>query len=263
MSKLFIFMLCLFNSISLSADLVIQSTTSTRDSGLYEYLLPKYPRFAKEDIKVIAVGTGQAIVNAQNCDGDLLIVHDKEREFEFMNQGYGLKRHTLMFNDFVIVGPSDDPASIKNTKNPDDAFANIAKNRSKFISRSDSSGTHSAELSIWNALEVDPTLYSGQWYFETGQGMGPSLNIAIATDAYIFTDRSSWLKYKNKRNHDILYQNKNKLKNEYGIILVNYDRCTNIDKKSASNLYDWLISDSAKTLINSYTINKSQVFYTY
>ncbi len=249
--------------VNLSADdIVIQSTTSTRDSGLYEFLLPNYPGYADHDIKVVAVGTGQAIVNAKNCDGDLLIVHDKKREASFMEQGYGIRRHNLMHNDYVIVGPSRDPANISSRKMPSDVFLAIANNKSDFISRSDSSGTHSAELSIWDKANFDPVSSSGLWYFETGQGMGPSLNIAIAKDAYIFTDRSSWLKYKNKGNHRILYQNKYELKNEYGLILVNYNRCKSISKLVSSNLYDWLSSDVAKKLINSYTINNQQVFFT-
>ena len=263
MRNLFIFAFCLSNLIYVSAsDLIIQSTTSTRDSGLYEYLLPKYPEYNKLNIKVVAVGTGQAIINAKNCDGDLLIVHDTKRELEFMRKGYGIQRHSLMFNDFVIVGPSKDPAKIKNNNNPEDAFISIAKSNSKFISRSDSSGTHSAEISIWNKSKINPLPFSGKWYFESGQGMGPSLNIATAKNAYIFTDRSSWLKYKNKRNHIILYENKDKLKNEYGIILINFNRCKNINESLASDLYNWLVSDIAKMHITNYMIDDVQVFYT-
>ena len=257
----YIFIFCLLGLLNVSAnEIVIQSTSSTRDSGLYEFLLPKYPNYDQTNIKVIAVGTGQAIVNARNCDGDLLIVHDEKRELEFMRQGYGIKRHSLMFNDFVIVGPLSDPAQINNSINPEDVFISIAESNSKFISRSDSSGTHAAEISIWKRTQINPLSYSGQWYIQTGQGMGPSLNIAIAKNAYILTDRSSWLKFKNKKEHRILYSNKNRLKNEYGLILVNYNRCKNINKVVVSNLYDWLISESAKSHITAYKINGKQVF---
>ena len=263
MRNLLILAFCLSNFIYVSAsDIVIQSTTSTRDSGLYEYLLPKYPGYNKLNIKVVAVGTGQAIMNAKNCDGDLLIVHDKNRELEFMEKGYGIQRDSLMFNDFVIVGPSKDPAKIRKSINPVDAFQSIAKSSSKFISRSDSSGTHSAESSIWKKSKINPVPSSGKWYFESGQGMGPSLNIAVAKNAYIFTDRSSWLKFKNKRNHIVLYEDKDKLKNEYGIILINYNRCNNMNYKHASLLYDWLTSDNAKIHINNYMLEGVQVFYT-
>ena len=264
MNKYCVLVLCIFNFMHASAqDIVIQSTTSTRDSGFYEYLLPKYPGYSEINIKVVAVGTGQAILNAQNCDGSLLIVHDKVRELKFMDEGYGIKRHSLMFNDFVIVGPTSDPANIKAANSPQEAFKLIATTNSTFISRSDSSGTHSAEVNIWNKSNFDPLQHSGDWYYETGQGMGPSLNIAIATNAYVFTDRSSWLKYKNKRNHRILYSDKNKLKNEYGAILINYDRCKNLNKLNAIDLYNWFTSDEAKSYINSYTIDGIQVFYTH
>ena len=262
MHRYFLLIYCLTFFTYLSADnIVIQSTTSTRDSGLYEFLLPNYPGYVDHDIKVVAVGTGQAMLNAKNCDGDLLIVHDKKRETEFMKQGYGIKRHKLMYNDYVIIGPSRDPANVSSKKISSDVFLAIASSMSNFISRSDSSGTHFAELSIWNKASFDPSKSSGIWYFETGQGMGPSLNIAIAKDAYIFTDRSSWLKYKNKADHRILYQNRYELVNEYGLILVNYNRCNGIDKKVASDLYQWLSSDTAKKLINSYKIDNQQVFY--
>lgn len=263
MNKFYIFAFCILKFIHVSADsVIIQSTTSTRDSGLYQYLLPKYPGYNKLSIKVVAVGTGQAIVNAKNCDGDLLIVHDKERELIFLDKGYGIKRHSLMFNDFVIVGPISDPANLKSLNSPTDAFLSIARTNSKFISRSDSSGTHSAEMSIWDRSKINPLPYSGKWYIETGQGMGPSLNIAIATNSYIFTDRSSWIKYKNKKNHRILYSDRNKLKNEYGVILVNYNRCKNINQLHAIDLYDWIVSDSAKKHINAYSIDGNQVFFT-
>ena len=262
MKDIFIIIFCLTSYLHVSAnEIIIQSTSSTRDSGLYDYLLPKYPQYNQTNIKVVAVGTGQAIVNAKNCDGDLLIVHDKERELEFIREGYGLKRHPLMFNDFIIVGPSSDPARIKNSENPEDAFASIAETNSSFISRSDSSGTHFAEISIWDKIQINPLLNSGQWYIQTGQGMGPSLNIAIAKNAYIFSDRSSWLKYKNKKEHRILYSDSNKLKNEYGLILINYHRCKNIDRTSVLNLYDWLTSVTAKSFIVDYKINGEQVFY--
>ena len=262
MRNLYIFIFCSLYFIHVSAsEIIIQSTSSTRDSGLYEFLLPQYPNYDQTNIKVVAVGTGQAIVNARNCDGDLLIVHDKERELEFMQQGYGIKRHPLMFNDFIIVGPSSDPARIKSSIKPEDVFTLIAETKSNFISRSDSSGTHSAETSIWDKTQINPSSYSGQWYIQTGQGMGPSLNIAIAKNAYIFTDRSSWLKFKNKKEHRILYSNKNRLRNEYGLILINYNRCNNIDRIDVTDLYDWLTSESAKSLITKYKIDGNQVFY--
>ena len=244
----------------LSETLVIQSTTSTRDSGLYKYLLPKYPNFNSIKIKVIAVGTGQAIKNAENCDGNILIVHDEKRELEFMAKGYGTKRHVLMYNDYILIGPKDDTYVSKST-NIVEAFARIHDKQYKFISRSDSSGTHSAELDIWRQLSLNPKRYSGIWYLESGQGMGPSLNIAVALNGYIFSDRSSWIRFKNKRNHKIIYSNKNELKNKYGMILVNNQRCNTLNYKDSLMLYNWLSSEDAANHIINYRINNESVFY--
>jgi len=178
-----------------SESLIIQSTTSTRDSGLYKYLLPKYPYYSDINIKVIAVGTGQAIKNAENCDGNILIVHDRDRELEFMSRGFGTMRHELMYNDYVLIGPSSDN-EISKSNTITNAFLRIYDKKYNFISRSDSSGTHSAELAIWSKLSLNPKAGSGKWYLESGQGMGPSLNIAVALNGYIFSDRSSWLRFK-------------------------------------------------------------------
>ena len=230
MKNLYIFIFCSIYFFHVASEIIIQSTSSTRDSGLYEFLLPKYPSYDQVKL-IVAVGTGQAIVNARNCDGDLLIVHDKERELEFMRQGYGIKRHSLMFNDFIIVGPQNDPAQIKNSNYPKDVFALIAETKSIFyIKIRFKWDSFSRDVHLEKTV-INPLLSSGQWYIQTGQGMGPSLNIAIAKkNAYIFTDRSSWLKFKNKKEHRILYSNKDRLKNEYGLILINYNRCKNIDR---------------------------------
>ena len=260
-----VYLLSIYLSVNLvyANEVIIQSTTSTRDSGLYSFLLPKYPEFSTTNIKVIAVGTGQAILNAKNCDGDILIVHDKSREEEFMQNGFGTIRHNLMYNDFVIVGPKDDPANIKSSQFAHKAFKQIFKSKSKFISRSDSSGTHSFELSLWNKANIDAGYYSGRWYLETGQGMGPTLNITVAMNGYTISDRSTWLKYNNKRSHVILYENPQELRNEYGMILVNSEKCQDMNIDSAIKLYKWMSSEDAKSLINMYRIKNSQVFYTY
>ena len=250
-----------FSFVSHASSVIIQSTTSTRDSGLYEYLLPYYPDINNVKIKVIAVGTGQAIMNAKNCDGNILIVHDKKREIKFINDGHGSDRHNLMYNDFVIIGPSSDRANIASSVGVIDAFSRIYENRHRFISRADSSGTHSSEIAIWGQLKLDPSRYSGEWYLESGQGMGPSLNIAISLDAYIFSDRSTWLRFKNKRDHKILYEKPSELRNNYGMILVNHKKCNNLDYDSSFKLYKWLASDEAAQLIKQYTIFNTKVFY--
>ena len=250
-----------FSFISYASSLIIQSTTSTRDSGLYEYLLPHYPYFDEIKIKVIAVGTGQAIMNAKNCDGNILIVHDENREIKFIADGHGSDRHNLMYNDFVIIGPGTDRANIASSKSVRDAFSRIYDNGYKFISRADSSGTHSSEMSIWNQLKLDTSKHSGKWYLESGQGMGPSLNIAISLNAYIFSDRSTWLRFKNKRNHKILYENPSELRNNYGMILVNHKKCKNLNYESSLKLYKWLASNKAAQLIKNYKILNTKVFY--
>lgn len=259
----YILLFLFFTKISIGDEVKIQSTTSTRDSGLYSFLLPMYPEFNLTKIKVIAVGTGQAILNAKNCDGDILIVHDKDRELSFMADGFGSKRHELMYNDYVIIGPSSDPANIINSKTANQAFFKIYNSRSKFISRSDSSGTYTFERSIWNKVGIKPRKFSGKWYLESGQGMGPSLNIAVAINAYTLSDRSSWLKFNNKRSHTILYENQAELRNEYGMILINKEKCPNTNSEAATKLFNWLASPEAQKLIEAYKINQSQVFYIY
>lgn len=262
MNRLFLIAALFFISFSSYASSVtIQSTTSTRDSGLYEYLLPHYPDFNKINIKIIAVGTGQAIMNAKNCDANILIVHDKEREIKFIADGHGSDRHNLMYNDFIIIGPSMDEANISTSKSVQEAFTRIYKKKYKFISRADSSGTHSSEIAIWNQLKLNPSTYSGKWYLESGQGMGPSLNIAISLDAYIFSDRSTWLRFKNKETHKIVYENSSELRNDYGMILVNHKKCKNLDYESSLKLYKWLASDDAALIIRNYRVSNSRVFY--
>lgn len=262
MLKVILMFLFFFSiNISYSDSVTIQSTTSTRDSGLYKYLLPLYPNYDQVQIKVVAVGTGQAIINARNCDGNILIVHDEKRENEFMENNYGTEIHSLMFNDYVIIGPKEDTARVSTSLTASDAFTKIFNSRSIFISRSDSSGTHAAEMSIWNESRLNPKTFSGLWYLESGQGMGPSLNIAISLGAYIFTDRSSWIRFKNKEDHDILYENTQELRNNYSMILVNHERCKNLVFEPAISLFNWLKSSEAARLIKNYQIYDSSVFY--
>jgi tungstate transport system substrate-binding protein len=166
-----------------------------------------------------------------------------------------------MYNDFIIIGPSTDEANISSSKSVQEAFSRIYKKKYNFISRGDSSGTHSSEIAIWNQLKLDPSTYSGNWYLESGQGMGPSLNIAISLDAYIFSDRSTWLRFKNKQTHKIVYENSSELRNDYGMILVNHKKCKNLDYESSLKLYKWLASDDAAAIIRNYRVSNSHVFY--
>mgnify|MGYP006234964081 FL=1 len=191
-----------------------------------------------------------------------MIVHDKDREDKFMANGFGSSRYNIMYNDFVVVGPKKDVANIQGSESILEVFSKIYSKKHIFISRSDSSGTHSAEMSIWDDIALDPSTSSGEWYLESGQGMGPSLNIAISLNGYIFSDRSSWLRFNNKGDHIILYSNPIELKNSYSMILVNHDKCKNLDLKPARDLYDWLKTDDAASLINGYKIKGQQVFHT-
>tara|TARA_B100001769_G_C22064639_1_gene572817 strand:+ start:463 stop:1287 length:825 start_codon:yes stop_codon:yes gene_type:complete len=241
-------------------ELIIQSTTSTRDSGFYDYIIPKFNEKYSIIVKVIAVGTGQAINNARNCDGDILIVHSKEEEMNFIDSGHGTNRETLMYNDFIIIGPKSDPLNLSSLYDPAIVFGKLS-NGHKFISRGDDSGTHRAEIKTWEKFDYNPDEFSQQFYYETGQGMGATLNIAIGLNAYTFTDRATWIHFKNKANHKIVFQNNRLLSNEYGIILVNPEHCPDINLASAKLFQEWILSDNGRMLINNYKIDNKQLFY--
>ncbi|MEC9206316.1 MAG: substrate-binding domain-containing protein [Pseudomonadota bacterium] len=243
-------------------DLIIQSTTSTRDSGLYKYLMPIFSKKFNVDVSVVAVGTGQALSNAKNCDADILIVHARDLEEKFVKDGFGSMRSNLMYNKFIIIGPKTDPANISTEKNIHDVFLKIMRSNSKFISRSDDSGTYFSEMKIWNDLNLNPKIYSGNWYLESGQGMGATLNIAIGINAYTFTDSSTWIRFKNKSSHTILFEsNETAMYNQYGVIKINPKHCPGLNHMDAGNLYDWLLSKEGQNLINGYKLHGKQLFY--
>ena len=190
-----------------------------------------------------------------------LIVHDQKREDAFMRDNFGTHRHKLMYNDYIIVGPKNNDIKINKPDSILDVFSYIYNNKLTFTSRSDSSGTHAAEMAIWKKINLDPRIYSGSWYLESGQGMGPSLNIAISMNGIILSDRSSWLRFNNKANHEILYTNHKELRNNYSMILVNHQKCNNLNFTAAKELYDWLASNEAASLIKDYKIRGNNVFY--
>jgi tungstate transport system substrate-binding protein len=200
--------------------IILQSTTSTANSGLYEYLLPMFTGKTGIRVNVVAVGTGQAIKNAVNGDGDVLLVHAKTAEEKFVADGYGVERFDVMYNDFIIVGPPTDPAKVAGTKDAVSALKAIAESKAIFVSRGDKSGTHKKEKQLWQAAGVNPTGESGTWYRETGSGMGATLNAAVGMDAYTMTDRGTWISFKNKGDFLILVEGDNALFNQYGVILV-------------------------------------------
>ena len=241
--------------------IILQSTTSTQNSGLYDYILPKFTEQNGIDVRVVAVGTGQAIKNAQNCDGDVLIVHSKVSEEIFVKSGYGIYRKDLMYNDFVIIGPENDPAKVKSSDNAFEAFKKIFNERAIFASRGDESGTHKAEIKIWNNLNMSTNDFNGGWYRELGLGMGATLNVAVQMDAYVLSDRATWLAFKNKRQHLILFEGDESLFNQYGIIPVNPNKCPSVKTNLSKIFIDWILSMEGQNFISSYKKNGQQLFF--
>jgi tungstate transport system substrate-binding protein len=241
--------------------IVIQSTTSTEASGLFEHILPRFEEEAGIDARVVAVGTGQALKNAQNCDGDVLFVHAKPDELEFVANGYGVDRQDVMYNDFVIVGPSSDPAGIGGSKDAAAALAKIAESETPFASRGDDSGTHKKELSLWQTAGIDPTGASGDWYRETGSGMGATLNTASSMGAYALTDRGTWISFENKGDLEVLVEGDEVLFNQYGVILVNPEHCQSVNAEGGQAFIDWITGDEGQQAIADYKLNDQQLFY--
>ncbi len=240
---------------------LVQSTTSTANSGLYDYLLPTFENQYNARVNVVAVGTGQAIRNASNCDADVLLVHAKSAEEKFVADGYGVKRQDLMYNDFVIVGPAADPAGIAHSKTTTDALKKIADSKSLFTSRGDNSGTHKKELALWTKAKIDTQSYSGSWYRETGSGMGATLNITVGMNAYTLTDRATWISFKNKQKHTVLIEGDDVLFNQYGVVLVNREKCPNVNAELGQQFIDWLTGKEGQRQIARYKLHGKQLFY--
>ena len=241
--------------------IILQSTTSTKNSGFYDYILPMIKKDTGITVNVVAVGTGQAIKNAQRCDGDVLLVHAKAAEERFVSDGYGVKRFDLMFNDFVIVGPPGDPANITGSTDVSGALKSIASQQTPFASRGDNSGTHKAENKLWKISGIDPSKGSGMWYLETGSGMGSTLNIAVGKGAYVLSDRATWIKFGNKQNFKVHVQGDKRLFNQYGITLINPTKCPNVKSKAGQKFISWLLSDKGQSAIESYTVGGNQLFF--
>ena len=241
--------------------IIVQSTTSTQNSGLYDVLLPAFEQDSGITVHIVAVGTGQALNNARNGDGDLVLVHARAAEEQFVAAGYGVERFDLMHNDFVIVGPIDNPAGITPTDRATEALNKIAATQSLFASRGDDSGTHQRERRLWAKAGINPQDNSGDWYRETGSGMGATLNTAIGMAAYTLTDRASWIRFANKDGSAILNAGDPALINRYGVILVNPQRHPHVRKKSAQRFIDWLLSAKGQAMIAAYRINGQQLFF--
>lgn len=241
--------------------IIVQSTTSTQNSGLYDYLLPMFKEKTGIQVNVVAVGTGQALENGRRGDGDVLLVHAKPAEEKFVAEGYGVSRQDVMYNDFVIVGPTSDPAGVKGMKDAPAALKMIAEKRAIFASRGDESGTHKKEKSLWKAAGVDPTEVSGQWYRETGSGMGATLNTGTGMGAYVMTDRATWISFKNKGDHEIVVEGDEKLFNQYGIIMINPEKHPNVNADAAQKFIDWIVSEEGQKAIASFKVDGQQLFY--
>ena len=241
--------------------IVVQSTTSTQNSGLYEYLLPIYEKKSGVEVRVVAVGTGQAIKNAMNGDGDVLLVHAKSAEEKFVADGFGVKRFDLMYNDFVVVGPAADPAGIAGSSDIVSALGTIAEGGNIFVSRGDDSGTHKKELSLWREARIEPASASGGWYLESGSGMGATLNIAVGMDGYTLTDRATWISFGNKQDYDVVVEGDPNLFNQYGVILINPEVCPNANSTDGQIFIDWLLSDTGQDAISAHQIDGQQLFF--
>ena len=241
--------------------IVVASTTSTENSGLYSFVLPRFSEQTGIEVRVVAVGTGQALHIAQNGDADVLLVHHRPSEEQFISQGHGVTRYDLMYNDYILVGPRDDPASVLFAANVIGAVQRIATNKSLFVSRGDDSGTHKKELELWNQSGIDTAKVGNGWYQETGRGMGGTLNMASALDAYTLSDRATWLKFGNKGRLDILFQSDPPLFNPYGIILVNPEKHPHIKTRDGQTFIEWMLSEAGQTLIADYRILGQQAFF--
>jgi len=241
--------------------ITVASTTSTEQSGLFGYLLPQFLKTEGISVKVVAVGTGQALDIGRRGDADVVFVHDRPAEDKFMAEGQGVKRFDVMYNDFVIVGPKTDPAHIAGDKDVVDALKKIAAAKAPFISRGDHSGTHEAELRLWKQAAIDVSDAKDGWYREIGQGMGPALNMASSSNAYLLSDRGTWLSFKNKGDLQILVEGDKRLFNQYGVMLVNPTKHPDVKVKDGQAFIDWLISPKGKETIAGYKIGGKQLFF--
>ena len=241
--------------------ITVASTTSTENSGLFRYLLPLFQQDTGIEVRVVAVGTGQAIKLAQRGDTDVLFVHHKPSEEKFIAEGFGVTRFEVMYNDFVVVGPRTDLAGVKGMTDVAAALAQVAAKQAMFVSRGDDSGTHKLELSLWKAAGVDVSAASGTWYREAGAGMGATLNTASGLEAYSLTDRGTWISFKNRGNLAILIEGDKRLFNQYGVMLVNPKKHPHVKAMEGQRFIDWLLSDQGQQAIAAFRIEGEQAFF--
>jgi tungstate transport system substrate-binding protein len=241
--------------------IVVASTTSTQDSGLFGHILPLFKAKTGIDVKVIAQGTGQALDTARRGDADVVFVHARSAEEKFLSEGFGVKRYPVMYNDFVLIGPKSDPAGIKGTKDVVAALKTLKQKEASFISRGDKSGTHQAEIGLWKIAGIDIAADKAAWYKEIGQGMGAALNTASASNAYVLSDRGTWLSFKNRGDLVIAVEGDKRMFNQYGVMLVNPEKHPTVKKDLGQQFIDWLVSAEGQKAIADYKINGEQLFY--
>lgn len=241
--------------------IIVQSTTSTQNSGLFEYLLPIFTEKTDIEVRVVAVGTGQAIKNAANGDGDVLFVHSKPDEEAFVAQGLGVARYDVMYNDFIVVGPAADPAGVAGSSDVVESLTAITAAQAPFLSRGDDSGTYKAELRLWEEAGIAPAEAEGAWYREAGAGMGATLNVGTEMGAYVLTDRATWISFGNKGNQEILVEGDPRLFNQYGVILVNPEVHPNVKADMGQQFIDWVISSEGQAAIAGYAVDGQQLFF--
>ncbi len=249
------------HAVAQDKSIVVASTTSTQDSGLFGYILPMFKARTGIDVKVVAQGTGQALDTGRRGDADVVFVHAKPAEEKFVAEGFGVRRYPVMYNDFILIGPKSDPAGIKGSRDIVAALSAIKAKAADFISRGDKSGTHQAELNLWKVAGIDIAKDRGSWYKEIGQGMGAALNTASASNAYVLADRGTWLSFKNRGDLMISVEGDKRLFNQYGVMLVNPEKHPSVKKDLGQQFIDWLISPEGQKAIADYKINGEQLFY--
>jgi len=259
--SIFTAVLCCAPAYAQDKSIIIASTTSTEQSGLFNHILPQFTKKTGVAVKVVALGTGQALDVGRRGDADVVFVHDRAAEDKFIAEGFGIDRRDVMYNDFVLIGPKADPAKVAGVKNITGGLKQIAHAKAPFVSRGDKSGTHAAELRYFKAADIDPTQGKGSWYRETGSGMGPALNTASSMNAYILADRGTWLSFKNRGELGIVVEGDRKLFNPYGVILVNPAKHGHVKKAEGLAFMDWLVSPEGQTAIASYKIGGEQLFF--
>jgi tungstate transport system substrate-binding protein len=253
--------LCVAPALAQDKSITVASTTSTQDSGLFGHILPLFKQKTGIDVKVVSQGTGQALDTARRGDADVVFVHAKSLEEKFVAEGFGVKRFPVMYNDFILIGPKQDPADVKGGKDIVAALKAIKEKGAPFVSRGDKSGTHTAEVNLWKAAAIDIAKDKGAWYREIGQGMGAALNTSSSMGAYVLTDRGTWLSFKNRGDLEIVVEGDTRLFNQYGVILVDPAKHAHVKKAEGQAFIDWLVSPEGQKAIADYKVGGEQLFF--